>query len=418
MLAFIYWLYFVLPLFWGDLVSIGIEARPLEQNSVTATMIMAVLGVAMIGLGMKSGLGRLLIPKTLPDISLRPSGRSYIRILLAVGVISGFMESAPYAFGEGGRQVLLILTALVPSVAFAILFRLYLRGESRRVDRVLIVFYLLTRVIIGLSSGWLGNLVSVAIICVAIYVTEVRKLPRWVIAVAILYIAFFQVGKSTMRSRYWYGEEEGGRLERVAFWFDASVARWQQALNDSSGKEIKSLGYEVLSRTSLLPQAANVLELTPAQVPYQYGRLYSFLPITLIPRFVWPEKPSVNEANQFYQINYNLTLEENLKNVSISVGYLTESYISFGWGGVVVIMFLFGIFYDFIESCFLSASSGLLLQSLGVALLFPLLGIESQLAVYVGGLIQQVLLTLLVFSPIFTRIRESPASAVLSPRPA
>src|SRR3954454_10300635 len=40
MLAFIYWLYFVLPLFWRNLVSIGIEARPLEQNSVTATMIM------------------------------------------------------------------------------------------------------------------------------------------------------------------------------------------------------------------------------------------------------------------------------------------------------------------------------------------------------------------------------------------
>lgn len=407
MLSFIHWLYFVLPLFWGNLVSLGIEERPLEQTSVTNTMIMVVIGIAMIWIGMRSNIGKVLTPRKIPDVSLKQSGRTYIRILLVVGVIGGFWESAPYALGEGGRQILIILTTLVPSVAFAILFRLYLRGESHRVDRLLLMVFFLVRAVVGLSSGWLGTLVGVVIICIAIYIVEVRRLPRWILAVTLIYVAFFQVGKGAMRSKYWYSEQQGGQVEKVIFWFDASVERWGEALNDDSGKELKSIGYQVLSRTSLLPQAANVLELTPSKVPYQYGRLYSYLPITLIPRFVWPEKPSVNEANQFYQVNYNLTAEENLKNVSISVGYLTESYISFGWLGVIFIMFLFGVFYDFLESCFLSESSGLLSQSIGVSLLFPLLGIESQLAVYIGGLVQQVLLTFLVFSPIFTTTRES-----------
>lgn len=400
MLSFMYWLYFALPLFWGEHVTVGIEARPLDEYSITASMVMTVIGVTMLGLGMKFGPARFLSPRRLPDVSLRQSGRNYIRLLLAVGVIAGFWESAIYTFGEGGRQVINILTTLVPSVAFAILFRLHLRNEARRVDRLLIGFYLLGRAIVGLSSGWLGTLVGVVIVCIAIYVTEKRALPRWVLAVAVLYIAFFQVGKSSMRARYWNADVQAGRIERVMFWLDSSINRWQEALNDGSGKELKLLGYEILSRASLLPQAANVLELTPAQVPFQYGNLYSYLPVTLIPRFVWPEKPSVNEANQFYQVNYNLTLEQNLNDVSISVGYLTESYISFGWVGVVSIMFLFGVFYGFFENWFLSSNSGLLFQSIGVALLFPILGIESQASVYLGGLIQQVLLTFLIFTPI------------------
>lgn len=416
MLSFMYWLYFALPLFWGERVTVGIEARPLDEYSITASMVMTVVGVTMLCLGMKIGISRFLSPRRLPDVSLKQSGRNYIRLLLAMGVIAGFWESATYTFGDGGRQIITILTTLTPSVAFAILFRLHLRNESRRIDRLLIIFYLLGRAIVGLSSGWLGTLVAVAIICIAIYVTEKRALPRWVLALAVLYIAFFQVGKSSMRAKYWYDEVQAGRMEKIKFWLDASVNRWQEALDDGSGREFKSLGYEVLSRTSLLPQAANVLELTPAQVPFQYGSLYSYLPITLIPRFVWPEKPSVNDANRFYQVNYNLTLEENLSNVSISVGYLTESYISFGWVGIVAIMFLFGNFYGFFETCFLSANSGMLFQSIGIALLLPLLGIESQASVYLGGLIQQVLLTFLIFTPVMFSGRTRIFSTSLATR--
>ena len=40
------------------------------------------------------------------------------------------------------------------------------------------------------------------------------------------------------------------------------------------------------------------------------------------------------------------------------------------------------------------------MTSLGIALLPQMLGIESQMAAYVGGIVQQVALSLLVFVPI------------------
>ncbi len=154
-----------------------------------------------------------------------------------------------------------------------------------------------------------------------------------------------------------------------------------------------------MARVSLLNQTANVVEMTPSVVPYQYGHLYSYLGVTLIPRFVWPEKPSMNEANQFYQVAYGLTSEDNLASVSIGVGFLTEAYISFSWPGVIGIMFLLGVFFDFYQNLFFDRSSGILLGGIGVILLPLMLGIEAQMAVYLGGVIQQVLLMFVVFLP-------------------
>jgi hypothetical protein len=121
--------------------------------------------------------------------------------------------------------------------------------------------------------------------------------------------------------------------------------------------------------------------------------------ISLIPRAVWPDKPSVNEANQFYQVAYGLSSEEELGTVSIAVGVLAEGFISFGWFGAIGIMFLLGIFFDIYQKVFLSATSGIFMIAMGILLLPSMLAVESQMAQYLGGILQQVLFTVIVFFP-------------------
>jgi hypothetical protein len=149
-----------------------------------------------------------------------------------------------------------------------------------------------------------------------------------------------------------------------------------------------------------LNQSANVVDLTPSIVPYQYGWLYSYMVVTWIPRFVWPDKPSMSEANQYYQVAYGLSSEDDLGKVAISVGLLTEGFMNFGWAGVVGIMFLAGVFFDFYQKTFLATTSGALMTGIGVILLPQFLAVESQMAQYVGGILQEVLVTLLVMLPI------------------
>ena len=86
--------------------------------------------------------------------------------------------------------------------------------------------------------------------------------------------------------------------------------------------------------------------------------------------------------------------------MSISVGILAEGLINFGWAGVVGVMFLAGIFFDFYQRTFLTKTSGALMTGIGVILLPQFISVESQMAQYVGGIVQQVVVTLIVMLPI------------------
>jgi hypothetical protein len=416
MITFIYWLYYAFPLFWGDRLAVNLwsSGMTISDGAVTGAMLVAVVGIFSIWLGMRSGIGRRWSPKIVPDISPNPARWSYLRLVMLIGSLLAFLEVQPDVLGEGLGQVIYIVLTILPLVPFAILFRHFLQGRASRLDKLLIALFLLIYLITAMSSGWLGTLVYLVITCATIYITEKKRVPRLAVVVVILYVLFFQVGKFSLRQKYWYDQEQGSKIERIAYWMNESLNKWGEALSDSSGEELRYLAYQSLSRVSLLTQTANVLELTPSVVPYQYGRLYSYMIVALIPRFIWPDKPLANEANQFYQVSYGLTAEEDLEHSSFGAGLLVESYINFSWFGVVGIMFLLGVFLDFFQKTLLSASSGLLLRGIGVVLLPYLVSIEFQLASYMGATIQRVLFILLVMLPMI-RLRRVRSSAMKLP---
>ncbi|HEY7786599.1 MAG TPA: O-antigen polysaccharide polymerase Wzy [Pyrinomonadaceae bacterium] len=402
MLAFMYWIYYALQLFWGDLViqiansTVGFEADP---AMVTKATLMALIGVMCLWLGMKVGGGRLARLVKAPQLAIEPSRQAYVGIILIMSSTLSFLEPSLLVLGSGGRQAVATFVSIVPIFAFTLLFRRYLRGEATWLDKVLVAGFLVTRSFAGLSSGWLGSFASIIMICGAVFLVERRRIPRVAIVLVVISILFFQVGKEDFRKTYWSEGAQASKIERVSFWINSSLEHWSDAIEDPSRDTLQHLFGKSLSRVSLLTQTANVLDQTPRIVPYQYGHLYSYLYITWIPRAVWPDKPSVSEANQFYQVAYGVTREEDLSNVAIGVGVLTEAFISFGWFGVVMIMFLLGIFFDFYSRFFSESDRGMVLSTLGIVLLPQMLGIESQMAAYVGGLVQQVVFSLLVFVP-------------------
>jgi hypothetical protein len=319
---------------------------------------------------------------------------------LVLGTILSFSEEFPYMAGEGGRQILTIVVSLVPLLAFAILFRKVLASEAGQIDKALVAGFLLLRLVIGLSSGWLGSFASIIVVCAAIFIAERRKIPRVILVLVVLFTLFFQVSKQEFRKEYWKADIQTSKIDRVRFWTEASLSKWQEALSDRSSGALSEAINQSISRVSLLTQTANVVDLTPSAVPYQQGQLYYYLLVTWIPRALWPDKPSMSEANQFYQVAYGMSTEEGTENVSIAVGVMTESYISFGLYGVVGVMFLMGVFYDVYRRLFFTKGSGLLMTAIGIALLPQMITIESQMAAYLGGIVQQVGLTLLLFLPV------------------
>ena len=402
MFAFMYWLYYGLQLFWGDLaIDVGESffGRSVDPSNIRDALVMVLLGVTCLWLGMRSPFARLILQRRQPQLEVNETRWNYVRAVLVVTSAITILEPSSYLFGEGGRQALGIFLSIVPLLAFTLLFRRFLRKEAAKVDKVLILGFLLVRSLTSLSSGWLGSFAGIIILTGAAYAAENRRIPRLALVLVLGVILFFQVGKQDFRQTYWTDQTNVGQRERVSFWVNRSIERWGESLNDPSGNALRGNLSSTLSRVGLLAQTGDVLEQTPTVVPFQNARLYSYLLYTWIPRAIWPDKPSMNEANQYYQVAYGLTSVDDLDQVSIAVGFLTEAYMSFGWPGVVFIMFIVGIVLDLYRRLFFSKSAGLILSSLGIVLLPQMFGIESQMAAYVGGIVQQIVFSLAVMFP-------------------
>jgi O-antigen polysaccharide polymerase Wzy len=414
MIVFAYWVFYAVPLFWQDLdkAPVGFRPRNLPEAAIDKAILLVLFGMCCLWLGMRSKIGSRRLPSKVLDV--RPNSRAnwrYVQVLVAAGIVLAFIPgSANYVLGEGGRQVIILFVNVVPLVAFILVLRRILAGKPQHGDKVLAILFIAVRVLTGVSSGWLGATATMGIVCAAVYAQQRRKVPMSVGLLIVAYVFFFQPGKEAFRKNFWYGGGQATTSDRVTFWFNESMHEWHEALTDDTGEAWKQLASRTLLRASLLGQSANVLDMTPSIVPYQHGRLYSYMAVTLVPRFLWPGKPSVNEANQFYQVAYGITRPQELEKVSVAVGALTESYISFGWLGVPLIMIPLGVFFDFFQSTFLFEESGYLFNAIGLALIPNFLTIEAQFAQYLGGILQMILLVLLVMMPVVSlKRRELPA---------
>jgi hypothetical protein len=406
----VYWLYYAPSLFWGDrLVKSHWLMGEVDTHAVTLAMTMVLVGVLMLWLGVQLGLGRHAAPQSLPDLKDEPFTWTYVRIVLLLGAVATVNERWTFLLGDGGRQFMTALQVSVPLTAFVLVFRRLIGGKGSQSDKIVLGLYVLIRIASSLASGWLGDVPLLFAAMGIVYVSERRRIPVAPLLAIVAVVLFLQPGKPAVRAQYWHGDTEATQTERVASWLGESYTAWSSAIDQSADSNWKDLAYMSLSRVSLLTQTAEVAQLTPEIVPHQGAWLYSYMVYTWVPRAIWTDKPIVNEANQFYQVAYGLTSADALDTVSIAVGSLTEAYITFGWAGVVALMFLMGMLFDWVQRAFLGPKSGALFGAIGVVAVISLMGIEGQLAQYLSGVVQRMLVTILVFFPIIeSRIRLLP----------
>jgi len=304
----------------------------------------------------------------------------------------------PFLLGSSFRQVFVILGTMLPMVCYALLLR---RSIIRRVpfyERAAVIFFALATVLLGLASGWLGVGAAVIMVSGCVLLDTRYRIPKAAILLVVAYILFLQPTKEQFRSVYGVGGKED--VSRASDWISLSYGMWSRSWVHSDANDIRHQIFWSMGRFFLLPQSANVMVTTPNIVPYQGWRMYNYMAYTLIPRAIWNDKPTVNDANRFYQVTYGLTAERNLDGVSIAVGTLTESYISFGWIGAILVMAFIGVVLDCLGAVFLSRDSGWLAKGIGMALLPNLVSTESQMAQYLGGIVQQIFLVVVVFTPV------------------
>jgi hypothetical protein len=114
--------------------------------------------------------------------------------------------------------------------------------------------------------------------------------------------------------------------------------------------------------------------------------------VALIPRALWANKPEAGSANNFFAINYGLLTEEGAKTTTFGMSLLGESFINFGWAGVVFVMLIQGLAIAVLEWIFGSRMSGAGGQAVFIAFfVFFLNGIGSSAEILFGNILQNLL---------------------------
>jgi hypothetical protein len=157
---------------------------------------------------------------------------------------------------------------------------------------------------------------------------SVRLIPLYIL-IFLFVSAFGFLGKnrSTMETGW-------GRIEQI------SGAIFS---GDNSVEEEKGQG--ILTRLSNINQLTNVVDLTEKKGLYM-GQTLVPLAIAFIPRFLWPDKPIIAPGVWFaLEINRAILKDNGRYSTSINITVFGEFFLNFGWPGLIIGCFAFGIFW-------------------------------------------------------------------------
>jgi len=234
-------------------------------------------------------------------------------IFFGIGIISAFLQARLWGLGllSQGRQAFFVF--------------------------LLVLYVLLT----SLSLLLITSLTLLLLVLVG-YFSASRRIP-W-LAIALVLPIFFMLhgGKSEMRAIYWGEYARPITVTHVpafyAEWFGYGFASGGNIHED----EESGAGSNLLERASLFQIVSYVVDTVPERTPYLAGSTYSIVPPQVIPRFLWPEKPSPNESVKILSVQLGMLTSQQAETTSIGFGLIAESYANFGIYGAIILGFAAG----------------------------------------------------------------------------
>jgi hypothetical protein len=237
------------------------------------------------------------------------------------------------------------------------------------------------------ASGSLAQIMLFGLFMVIVVFHERKQLPIFFITVTLIFLFVFNSVKGEYRSLVWFGNKSAlSPIEKVQLFIDIAIKHYQTSSSQEHDEtSLNSSKDSVVSRTAHIILLSNVVEDTPAIVPYWGGETYLPLLTSYIPRALLPDKPIENTGNKFGR-RYNY-LGSNDFVTSYNLPWLVELYANFGTWGVLIGMPFLGLLLAFLEQKLNHPKMASLEFVIGTTLLFPLVYQESNFSLMIGSLI-------------------------------
>ena len=381
-LSLVFGLYYVLPLVLG-VVDNYYNAPVFPESDYDYPVQLAFLGwVAMVLAYVVTGV--IVHPKGKPrDVAWNPRRLSKIGMALMFGgmAVTGVRSLFLSASMIGGMLQFILSMQWLGTGILIILAR---RGELSQLNRTwLAIGFVLTAAML-LANGNIAPMVMFfAVGAFALWIAVPHFRPRWILGTiaAVLIAVSFRGIVIDFRRSSWDTPQQLSQGQSLRLMVDLLGQRIEeQGVVGAIGHGIAMTA----GRSAIMDLFANVARRTPDEVPYWKGETYKSLIGSTIPRVLWPDKPT-KDLGQSFGHRYALIHESN-KSTAINLPILVEFFINFGGVGVVLGMILVGAIYRVLDNLLNRPGQSQLLSMIGIVILLPLLLIESDFSLVLGGL--------------------------------
>ena len=276
------------------------------------------------------------------------------------------------------------------------------RGSSLTAFAVLMALMMVAAV----ASAALSQIADIVVFLTFIVLNVRKTLLLKSFAVFIVLFVLLNPVKMKMRDATW-SDPNGQSLSTF------EKAKLFAELMASEGlSPVSRDGYNafetIVTRTDHAGLLAEVMSQTPDSVPYANGITYLPMLTVWIPRVIWADKPKETLGNDWAHW-YSGLLNADDTTTSLNLPWLVEFYVNFGWEGILVGMFLVGLLYAWLVRRLCFREAGTLEYAASMSLLLGFWFAESNLSLFVGGLIlgSISLAIYMRFAFTFTKLKRS-----------
>ena len=278
---------------------------------------------------------------------------------------------------------------LIPAgfLGLSMFFLLWRRRQLPRLQAVVYFLVIMPDWMLQMSSGGSVTLAFMAItfLCV-LYVMEGGAVPWKSLAIGGLLFVLIYPALNAFRTHIWYEAKDLNTYQKVVRFME--IAKKHYLKSDAR----TTTETRLIRRISLLFTLDYVVEKTPGVVPYWGGATYAPLPVSWVPRVIWPGKPREESGNTFGR-RYDILKFDPVSNtypdhnMSLNIPWITEMYANFGWLGVIAGMSLVGAVLGLLEAFFFRETMNIAQTAVGVTVMLPLFFQESNLSLMTGSLL-------------------------------
>lgn len=391
------WMQGSILIFLSNLRGLDISAVWDATGEVGIATMLTEVGLLVFALGMRIGAGgrRLEQGREAWSQALSRPLDTWFWIYFATAFVGAGAEISA-RFLPGLSQPLLTL-ALIKWAFFFMLA--YAAVASRQLRHPLFLTAFAFELLRGLG-GYFSDFKTVFLITIlAAVATNRRVSPRTSAAMGVIVSAMLMLAVVwTAVKQEYRGYVSGGETAQVVkVDYVTRVTKLRDLILGLDAEQLEIGAENLVHRVSYVTFFGDVLDYVPEFIPHENGKIYAdALVRPFMPRLFFPNKAIIDDSARTNEYT-GLNVAGASDGVSISLGWMAESYIDFGryfmFGGI----FGIGLIYGLINNLFAGkrASSPLLGDAMATAVLFSAAALESSLTKVLGGVAVTLLMALL-----------------------